>query len=104
MNDLYSLTSSQKLGQIKNRGFGAIIKFNTFEYCHEKIKIHGGADCICAQAIGDGSLCRRGVPEIGHQRADVLQLEEEVWRFGCDRAGTPPGVGEREFTFEEACC
>ena len=48
--------------------------------CHEEIEVYGAADLVCAEAGGDGSCGRGSVPEVGDQRGNFLQLEEEVRR------------------------
>ena len=53
---------------------------------YEKVKIYRSADCVCAHAIRDGCSCTGVVPEDGHQRCDLLQSDEEVWRFRGNRA------------------
>ena len=64
--------------------------------CHEEIEVHRVADRVRFEAGGDGYSGGRGVPEDGHQRSHVLQLEEEVRRAGAGRAETIETVGRRE--------
>jgi putative transposase len=46
--------------------------------CHEKIEVYRTTDCLCSQAGGDRCAGRRGLPQDGHFRSHVLQLEKEV--------------------------
>ena len=46
--------------------------------CYEEIEVYRAADRLCAQTIGNGRSGRRSVPQDGHFRSHVLQLEEEV--------------------------
>ena len=52
-------------------------------FAYETIKIFGIADRICDQTGGNGNTCPGGLSQDGHQRGDVLQLEEEIrWPGG----------------------
>ena len=48
----------------------------------EEVEVHRGADCLCVEAGGDGHVGSRGYPADGRVGADVLPVEEGVWRAG----------------------
>ena len=54
-------------------------------FCHEEVEVHGATDCLCSETSGDGYVGLGGHPEDGYFGADLLQLEEEIWRIGSIR-------------------
>src|ERR1700754_1045679 len=71
--------------------------------CREEKQVHRGPDRVCAEAERTGHERRGGVPQDGHQRGDVLCVEEEVQRRRAARAATiaparrgePPAQADR---------
>ena len=65
---------------------------------HEEIEVHGGADRLHSAAGGGRHGGRRGVPQGGDQRGDVLQLAQEVCRADAvgDEAAASARGGERQ--------
>ena len=58
-----------------------------FEECwlHEKVSFHHGTDCLRTTTglIGDTGI---RLLEDGFRRADILPMEEEIYRDGCSRS------------------
>ena len=50
--------------------------------CREEEQVHGRPDRLCTQAERAGDQRRRGVSQDGHQRGDVLRLEEKYSGIG----------------------
>ena len=62
----------------------------------KKIGIHRPADRLCAAAGGFGNGRVGGLPQDGHQRADVLPLEEEIRRSDAVRSPQAQATAGRE--------
>src|SRR5438045_3994307 len=48
--------------------------------CHEEIEVYRAADRLCLETGGNGCAGRGSVPQDGHFRSHVLQLETQVFR------------------------
>ena len=57
------------------------------DFLDETVPVYRAADCLCPAAGGAGDAGNGSHPQDGHQRADVLSLEEEV--RGADALGSP---------------
>ncbi len=68
----------------------------------KRSKIFGISDRVRHQAGRDGYKGLGGMPEDGHRRGHVLQLEKEVRGPGGLRAAQAQGPGGGEFTAQEA--
>ena len=65
-------------------------------YCHEKIEIYRITDRFCPEAGGNRCSGSGSVPQDGHFRADLLQLEAEVFRAWNRRTQTSQTTRRRE--------
>ncbi len=77
------MTSPLKTEAFRNRDLGDCSYVQIWRIAHEKVKVYGGADRLCAEAVGQRCPGGRDLPEDGHQRGHVLFLEEEVRWVGC---------------------
>lgn len=71
--------------------------------CHEEIEIYRTANCLCAQAGGDGRAGRRSLSKDGHFRSYVLQLEAEVFRAWNSRTAASQAARRRERAAQTGC-
>ena len=71
--------------------------------CHEKIEIYRTTDRLCFKASGNGRTSGRSMPEDGDFGADLLQLEEEIFRSGNRRTEASAAARRRECSSETGC-
>lgn len=64
--------------------------------CHEEIEIYRTADHLCFETGGDRRAGRGSLPEDGHFRSDLLQLETKVFRSRNKRTAAVAAARRRE--------
>jgi putative transposase len=71
--------------------------------CHEEIEVYRTADRLCPQTGGDRCSGHGSMPQDGHFRSHVLQLEEEILRTWNRRTQTPSSARRRECQAQTDC-
>ena len=64
--------------------------------CYEEIEVYRTTNRLCFEAGRDWRAGRRGLPEDGNKRSDLLQLEKEVQWVRNSRTQTPAPARRRE--------
>lgn len=64
--------------------------------CHEKIEVYRTTNCVCLEASGNWCTGGGSMPENGHFRSHVLQLEEKVQWIRISRTQTATAARRRE--------
>ena len=72
-------------------------------YCHEKIEIYRTANRVCLKAGGNRRSGSGSLPQDGHFRGDLLQLEKEILRAWNRRTQTTQTTRGRERAAQAGC-